>query len=261
MQNRLPSNFRSFGSSQEPAAVNRILRVEPGVMTELEEQPIDITPPTQLDSVSAVHKICLPEGYEPSYAYPLLVWFHDEAGDEQEIDDVMPRISERNYIGVALRGNMVRPLRFGWSNTQDRLPQLLSDLNDLVDGLEQEFRIHRNRVYLTGFGAGGTLAWEVLLRQPSQWAGAICLSGRFPQIEHPLAMFRELQRRRLLLSSGWDRPASQVAELVNAGRLMYSAGVQVGTRMYDQSLTAPTDRMLRDIDHWVMDSIATAIHA
>ena len=260
MINRIEFDFRSQDDSPDPVMMNRILRFEPGAVEETQE-PIEVAPPTQLESVSAVHKICLPESYVASYAYPLIVWFHDEGADEQEIDSILPRISERNYLGVALRGNMVRSLKFGWSNTPERLAQTTAELDELIDGLQQEFRIHRDRIYLAGFGTGGTLAWEILLSQPSRWAGAICLSGRFPKIAHPLAMFRELQKRRLLLSSGWDRPASQVTELVNAGRLMYSAGMQVGTRMYERAVTAPTDRMLRDIDHWVMDSIATAIHA
>lgn len=259
MKYRWDSGFHSDERSSDFAQTNRILSFESGsTLAVAEAAPIEFAP-TRLDHVSIEHRLCLPEGYTPGYAYPLIVWLHDEGSDAEEIDDILPRISERNYIGIALQGNVARPVRCGWSSSEDRLPAVLDQLNELVEAVADRFPIHPQRKYLAGFGAGGTLAWEVLLRQPSQWTGAICLSGEYPKIDHPLAMFRELQQRRLLVSTGLDCPPGQVKEMIEAGRLMYSAGMQVGTRMYASGRTTPSDKMLRDIDRWVMDSIATAV--
>jgi phospholipase/carboxylesterase len=258
MNDRLPFESRSDDSPSEPIGLNRILRFEAGTSL----RSVDAVPEfpiTELPGVEVPHRICLPEHYEAGYSYPLIVWLHDEGCDADEVDDVLPRISERNYLGVALQGNVVCSIGRGWSSASDRLTQILSNLDDVVAGVEDRFRIHAGRMYLAGFGAGGTLAWEILLRQPKRWAGAICLSGHFPKIDHPLALFRELQQRRLLVSTGLDCPAEQVTDLINSGRLMYSAGLEVGTRMYDTGCKTPTDKMLRDVDRWVMDSIATAV--
>lgn len=255
MNDRLPFESRSDDSSAEQLGLNRILRFEAG--TSFVDAP-PAFPITELPGVDAPHRLCLPEHYQPGYSYPLIVWLHDEGCDADEVDNVLPRISERNYLGVALQGNVVCSIGRGWSSA-NRLTQILSDLDDVVAGVEDRFRIHAGRMYLAGFGTGGTLAWEILLRQPSRWAGAICLSGQFPKIDHPLALFRELQQRRLLVSTGLDCPADQVSNLINSGRLMYSAGLEVGTRIYDTGCKTPTDKMLRDVDRWVMDSIATAI--
>src|SRR5689334_21859414 len=46
----------------------------------------------------------LPTGYEPNYAYPLLVFFHGHGGCEQQILRLAPRLSRRNYICIGLRG-------------------------------------------------------------------------------------------------------------------------------------------------------------
>jgi phospholipase/carboxylesterase len=255
MNERRHSEFRFDDFSPKPTSVNRLFRIDAGPPMAFAEPDVV----SELSHVDVPHRIRLPEGYEPGYAYPLIVWFHDDGADELELDNVLPRISDRNYIGVALRGNVFRSVRFGWSTADDRLPRILDDLHQLVDAAADRYSIHPQRRYLAGFGSGGTLAWEILLSQPSLWTGAMCLSASFPKIQHPLAMFRELQQRRLLLSVGLDGPPAQVVDLVNAGRLMYSAGLQVGTRVYDSGATAPTDKMLRDLDRWVMDAIATAI--
>src|SRR5580698_11026646 len=48
--------------------------------------------------------VFVPENYEPNYAYPLVVWLHDAGRSERDIVDVLPHISMRNYLGLALRG-------------------------------------------------------------------------------------------------------------------------------------------------------------
>ena len=46
----------------------------------------------------------LPTGYEPKYPYPLLVFFHGQGGNEEQIIRLAPRLSRRNYICIGLRG-------------------------------------------------------------------------------------------------------------------------------------------------------------
>src|SRR5689334_12243455 len=45
-----------------------------------------------------------PLHYEPNYAYPLLVWLHGAGDDESQLKRIMPLVSLRNYVGVAIRG-------------------------------------------------------------------------------------------------------------------------------------------------------------
>src|SRR5262245_49053917 len=46
----------------------------------------------------------LPTGYEPNYAYPLLVFFHGQGGCEEQILRLAPRLSRRHYTCIGLRG-------------------------------------------------------------------------------------------------------------------------------------------------------------
>ncbi|MDZ4683952.1 MAG: hypothetical protein SH850_02610, partial [Planctomycetaceae bacterium] len=99
----------------------------------------------------------------------------------------------------------------------------------------------------------------LLLQRPEAFAGAACLGGEFPHLAHPLAKFRGLRGRRVLLATSLDCPNVKITDLVNSGRLLYSAGVQVGTRIYQQPGGVPTPKMLRDLDAWLMDGIASAV--
>jgi phospholipase/carboxylesterase len=214
----------------------------------------------EVSLVDEPHAIALPDVYEPGYCYPLLIWFHDDGGSEEDVFDVLPRISERNYLALAIRGN--RPSgshRAAWSVDEDGAESLLDKLEQAIDRMGDQFSINRERVYLAGVGSGGTTALELLLQRPEAFGGAACLGGEFPQLAHPLAKFRGLRGRRVLLSTSLDCPRVKITDLVNSGRLLYAAGVQVGTRIYQQPGGVPTPKMLRDVDAWIMDGIASAV--
>src|SRR5438876_11034929 len=76
----------------------------------------------------------LPTGYEPNYAYPLLVFFHNEGGSEKQVMKLAPRVSRRNYLALGLRGP-ARTLRadggygYGWDGED-----LDATLDDYVFG-------------------------------------------------------------------------------------------------------------------------------
>ncbi len=207
------------------------------------------------------HAIALPDVYEPGYNYPLIVWFHGNGQTEDEIFDVLPQISERNYLAVAVRGNLPEDSGARWATSVGGTLEVARKVEEVVRGMQEKFSINPQRIYLAGMGAGGTTALEVFLERPDAFAGAACLCGEFPSIETPLARFRGLRGRRLLLSTTFSCPDVKVIDLVNNGRMLYAAGLQVGTRIYQQSGDAATTKMFRDVDHWIMDGIQTALHA
>ncbi len=49
--------------------------------------------------------IYVPERYEEHYAYPLVIWFHSNDTDEDQLEDFMNAMSSQNYIGLSLRAN------------------------------------------------------------------------------------------------------------------------------------------------------------
>ncbi len=205
--------------------------------------------------------LCIPEGYELNYAYPLMIWLHGSGGSERELSRLMPAISTRNYFGISLRGplaaNEVLPGGFRWSQDEQDIAALEGELHETVCQLRREFHIHSERIYVAGFDDGATMSLRLMLRRPEWFAGAIALSGKFPQTPQPLSRFRDLQGTRVFVAVGTrDRDVS-VAELIQTGRLLHAAGVDVTTRVYHAAHEI-TDEMLDHVNHWMMDGILSA---
>ena len=209
--------------------------------------------------VDEPHAIALPEVYEPGYSYPVIVWFHAAGGNEEDIFSVLPDISERNYIAIAIRGPRECGTGAEWTTAEQGAGALADKLAGAIERLVRKFAINTDRIFLAGIGSGGTTALELLLERPELFAGAASLGGAFPSLIQPLARFRGLRGRRVLLSTALNSPDVKVVDMVTTGRLLYSAGMHVGTRIYHEADSLPTSKMLRDIDHWIMDGISSAV--
>src|SRR5436309_12831588 len=60
-----------------------------------------------------------PVHYERNYSYPLLVWLHDDGGSERELKRIMPLVSLRNYVSLAVRGTRTSRGGYEWPETAD----------------------------------------------------------------------------------------------------------------------------------------------
>ena len=123
----------------------------------------------------------LPTGYEPNYAYPLIVFFHAHGGSDEQVLRLAPRISRRNcHLREPSRAGGARiarrrracPLRLG-RGRRARRTSLADYLVKAVEQTRREFHIHSERVYLAGIaeGAASRIEWPCECR--SKFAGVI----------------------------------------------------------------------------------------
>src|SRR3974390_1427785 len=133
----------------------------------------------------------LPTGYEPNYAYPLLVFFHGHGGSEEQILRLAPRLSRRNYICIGLRGPQVLGERadgrlgFTWG-PDGQCDALIEDyVLGAVEQTRRNYHVHSERIYLAGFCEGATLAYRLGLTFPEKLAGIISLNGAMPRQDRP----------------------------------------------------------------------------
>lgn len=217
----------------------------------------NLQPARETQGCQRPHAVYMPEHYEAGYAYPLIVWFHGDGKSENELADVMPSISDRNYIGVALRGDVASGTGHSWSSPCST--ELLQDVRAIVTSLRREYHIHSERIYLAGFGSGATTAIQVMLAKPEWFGGVISFSGEMPKPDAPLAQTDELKNKRILLATSLGSTTTLVGDVVATGRLLYSVGMQVGTRVYQNAEKAPSTKMLRDLNSWLMDDICNNV--
>ena len=203
-----------------------------------------------------------PLHYEPKYAYPLIVWLHAQGTDgERQLLSVMPEISTRNYVAVAPRGFLcgdAEPAaRHDWPQSQDRIEEAEHRVFQCIATARRKWNVARRRIFVAGFGSGGTMAFRVALNRPRQFAGVLSICGEFPRGHNPLSQLIEARRLPVLLAVGRDSREYSPAEACDDLRLFHTAGMSIALRQYPcgQQLTP---QMLRDVDRWIIEQITAS---
>jgi phospholipase/carboxylesterase len=200
----------------------------------------------------------LPTGYEPNYAYPLLVFFHGHGGNEEQILRLAPRLSRRNFICIGLRGTQAlgdRPdgeAAYTWSDRgqQDALTE--DYVLRAVEETRRNYHVHSERIYLAGFCEGALSAYRMGLSFPERFAGIISLNGKLPPRGSLFLRLPDIRRLRAFIGHGIANAVVPFASARDDFRLLYTAGLDVCLHTY-----AATHRlhphMLRDINRWVIE--------
>lgn len=198
----------------------------------------------------------LPMGYEPRYAYPLVVFLHGDGGNERQIMKLAPRLSRRNFLSIGLRGPVVaQPRRDGlpayaWGGADYQ--SLVEDyLVEAVRQTRRRYHVHSERVYLAGFGEGATMAYRLGLSMPDKLAGVISLNGHLPRWQRPLLRLPEVRSLRVFIGHGIANAVVPLGMARADQRLLYTAGVDVSMRTYPTTHRLHAD-MLRDLNRWII---------
>lgn len=201
----------------------------------------------------------VPLHYVESYEYPLIVWLHSNGFNENQIDHVMPHISLRNYVGAGIRGNQAADSsghQFNWHHSPAGIAASHDAVSEAVEEANERFSIHGSRIVLAGYGAGGTMAMRIAMRDPQRVAGAISIGGRMPQ--GAIRNLHELRRRRLPMLWQWAElnPHYTARNLQTDCRSAMTVGCDVEVRQYPDDDEMNTV-VLRDIDDWIMRRIVS----
>ena len=107
----------------------------------------------------------VPLHYEKNYAYPLIVWLHSNGDDQTQVLRIMPTLSLRNFVSVAPQasdGN--NPCGFFWEQTVHGIEHAQAAVKDAINYAQIKLNIASHRIFLAGYGAGGTMAFRVGLQ-------------------------------------------------------------------------------------------------
>lgn len=182
-------------------------------------------------------RVFVPQGYEPGYDYPLLVWLTEPAA-RFDLGRAMVRLSLRNYVAVQPAGSDTAMWR-------------------AIDRVRDRLSIHPRRIWLVGHAAGGTEALRTACRHPDAFAGAVSLGGAFPLDEAAFARLDEIRRMPLLLCCRAAEVAADADRFDRTLRLFHAAGGTLAVRIYQRGgdLSRPT---LADVNRWLMDELCGA---
>lgn len=259
MTSRFPEQFWIPGEKPvQSVAIEGMLPKESSQPSLTDREQATVEPRAFVESSLAEipWSVFLPDPYEASYPYPLLIWLHGSGSDEEQIQKIVPQISDRNVIGVGLRGDLswktsgVR--HYGWRNTPESTDRFACRLYPTIRQLRRLLHVHTERVFLGGIDDGAMMAMSLLLRYPRWFAGAALLNSGLPETPRPLSEFRELTGKRVFFGTTTDTSARLRQHVAQSARLLYTAGLEVKQfRSLDNGM--PAD-WLRGIDHWILES-------
>ncbi len=214
----------------------------------------------QQDAVSSSDwpvSLFVPQKYEENYAYPLMLWFHDDNSSEAELDLVMNGIGDQNYCGLAMRGNKVLNGidSFGWRAESLEFGEvpLKKLVNVTTRRLRRAFHIHSERIFAAGAGTGADVALQLFSEAPEWFAGAILLE---PSCDAALALgdVEDLRGKHILQTVSRTASNETLAQNLDAVRLMRASGVEVDVRVTEEPLD-PCSNDARFIDHWILSRL------
>lgn len=204
----------------------------------------------------APNAVSVPQYYESKYAYPLIVWLQPAGCRAPDLKQIMPALSERNYLGTVSRlafsiENPLTSLRLGAKQAgASPVPyNWAQDIRRDVLHARRNFHVHSERIYLAGIGAGASAAMQMLLEKPEWFAGAIALDPDLELAEISLRNLRELPGKRLFTTS-----VMRSSELTTLERLCFCSGMDVTHKNYPTELSLHR-KVLRDVDRWLMSEV------
>ena len=182
--------------------------------------------------------VFVPQGYEPGYDYPLLVWVSDPLGTGVDLGRVMPRLSLRNFVAVRATGGATAV----WQ---------------AVDRVASRLSIHPRRIWLVGHAAAGTEAFRIGCQHPESFAGVVSLGGGFPLDESLFARVGAVRRLAMLHCCTASEATANAVHTDRTLRLFHAAGATLAMRIYPD--IAPLSRvMLADVNRWLMEETCGA---
>jgi phospholipase/carboxylesterase len=215
-------------------------------------------PAAALDPLSEEpHCIFTPKHYERNYAYPLIVWLHSADDDERQVARVLPLVSDRNYVAVGPRGTAAGQGdgAYTWSQAAEHILLAGERVHRAIAATRRWLNVAPGRIYLAGYGCGGTMALRLALAEPEQFAGVLSVDGPLPSTLRPLCQFRQTRGVNVFLASGRHSRLYPEADVCRDLRLLHASGVSVCLRQYPGG-DEVTDHMLLDMDRWIMEQIA-----
>lgn len=180
----------------------------------------------------------LPQGYEPGYRYPLVVWIPDQQ-QPFDLGRAMSRLSLRNYVAIETPATTADPDAALW---------------EAVDRATSSASIHPDRIFLLGVGEGGTMALRLACRYAGEVAGGVSLGGPFPLEDGSLARLTDVRRLPMLMCTDRDGCEREAASIERTLRVFHAAGATLAMRVYP-SARRLTRVVLADVNRWLMDNV------
>ena len=193
-----------------------------------------------------------PVRYEPRYAYPLVIWLHGPRGNEHQLRRVMPYVSDQNFVGIAPRGTCADDDGlYDWQQTREHVAAAEARVFAAIELAERRFHVNPDRVFLAGYGSGGTMALRVAWDNPHHFAGVAAIGGPIPAANRPFSRVNEIRCLPCLLAVARESDIYPEREFCRDLRLLHTAGCKVDLHYYRWGDELNTETF-QNLNRWLM---------
>lgn len=195
-----------------------------------------------------------PMDYLCTYSYPLLIWLHSQEGSEDDLLTAMPKISLKNYIGLAPQGfdkknGSVWPLLY--------LSDIESRILESIERIRGQFNVNSRRIFLAGMDAGGTAAMALALTRPDVFAGAAAFNAPAPRLPMMFRQFKLQKKQSYYVGFPDNSKLYSPKALKEDIDAFTNAGLNIQFKEYKEQTFE--EQMYPDINRWIMRSISSAV--
>lgn len=124
---------------------------------------------SELDSSLQPYTIKIPENYDTSKKYPLLVFLHGSGRSDENMFTSHPYLSNGDFIQLA-------PYARGKSHFYGTINSQI-DINEAIKNVIENYSIDTSNIILSGFSMGGYGVYRTFVEKPNLYKGLVIFSG------------------------------------------------------------------------------------
>ncbi len=124
---------------------------------------------SDIDSTLRPYSIKLPDDYDPSKTYPLMVFLHGSGRSDLNALKNHNYIVRNDFICIAPNGR-------GISNYYGT-PESQRDINEAIDDVICNFKIDTSNIFLSGFSMGGYGVYRTFYENPRRYRALAIIAG------------------------------------------------------------------------------------
>jgi predicted esterase len=202
------------------------------------------------DGSRQFYKLWLPANWNPTRAYPLIVYLHGRGGPEALRFFTRPTITPQGLAAATSRGELpliAEPWARG--NSEYRGPAEQDVLDTLADA-GKTARVDPTRVYLAGHSMGGRGALTVGVHSADHWTALGICSARIPLKPDALLKYRDKLRGVAVIIWHGENDMAERARMIDAA--LRAAGIRPALRIIaDQGHSLPGEHQ-RSVFEWLL---------
>jgi len=158
----------------------------------------------------------VPKGYDPRRPWPLVLAFHRNRETAKEHFYNWETVAKTEKLILVFP---VCPAKSGWKTAHLKIPC------SLLHHLAKVYNVDTNRVYISGAGSGGQLAWAAALRWPDRFAALVVRNAALDEVSR--LYLRSAVNLPTYLIVGQHGAADAFGSQLEAYRAMNSWGYDV----------------------------------